>query len=682
MTNRWIAVYLTATAVAVGIWCWTLTGRAPGEFVQTAPLPAGKLDHAAREHSDAVRGGSETAADSAVQDPQQRHVVRASASGSVPVTTASQTRVPDAAPGSKMAEVGPQKCVGGTCSVPGSDATPCSSCSVIASETESADDPAADGWQTEVVHDHVKHQLKKIAHFLADPHESPTVVDAVAVDSFRLHRLRPERLVRVGDTPELQVFRAGDSQEPLPSGVAELRLSEALADLRSRFPDSTSIRTAFKVFRIEELDDRIRTQTYVEMSGSDESQRQQINVTWTCEWTSEEEPRLLSLSHADYEEVVAGGRALFRDCTVSVLQHNDSYQQQMRFGTDHWCGQIDQRFGIQQNAYHGLAIADVNGDGRDDVYVCQPGGLPNRLYIQNADGTATDVSAASGVDFLRATRCGLFVDLDSDHDQDLVLAMVDSLILMENNGQGQFVWRDALKTNSMLFSVVAADYDNDGAVDLFVCGRGELNSGNTIPIPYHDAKNGGPNLLFRNQGSFRFADVTKATGLDVENSRFSQAAAWEDYDNDGDQDLYVANDFGRNNLYRNDNGRFVDVAAEAGVEDLGPGMSVSWGDYNQDGLPDLYVANMFSSAGGRIAFQSQFRTSEQDDTLAALQRHARGNSLFENLGNGRFRDVSQQADVMMGRWAWSSVFADINNDGRDDLLVANGMVTETRTHDL
>ncbi len=661
MMSRLVTVVAVATAVAVGVWCGIRSTDGPKQSDITNP-PANPV----------ATGPAGSATDSAAESAESFETPARASAASIPVKTVASSRT----------VTGCSTCSDGTCTASGCEATTCSSCSLVSDSSESADDPAADGWQSEIVHDHVKHQLKEMARFVARPDGSAAEVDALAVGSFRTGRLRPARLVPANSSTELPVFRAADSKLPEAVASKSLTLSQTLTDLRSRFSQSATVRTAFKVFRIEDLSDRIRTEAYVEMCGGAGTERRQVNATWTCEWTTEETPRLLSLHYDDYEEVAAAGGPLFQDCTVSVLQDNDSYQQQLRYGIDHWCGQIDQRFGIQQNAYHGLAVADVNGDGRDDVYVCQPGGLPNRLYVQNPDGTATDVSTAAGVDFIRATRCALFADLDNDRDQDLILAMVRSLVILENNGQGQFAWRGALPTGSMLFSVAAADYDNDSAVDLFVCGRGEINSGNTIPIPYHDAKNGGANLLFRNQGDFQFVDVTDESGLGADNSRFSQAAAWEDFDSDGDQDLYVANDFGRNNLYRNDDGHFVDVAAAAGVEDLGPGMSVSWGDYNQDGRPDLYVANMFSSAGGRIAFQSHFRTPEQHDTVAALQRHARGNSLFENQGSGTFRDVSEQADVMMGRWAWSSVFADINNDGLQDVLVANGMITETRTHDL
>ena len=89
---------------------------------------------------------------------------------------------------------------------------------------------------------------------------------------------------------------------------------------------------------------------------------------------------------------------------------------------------------------------------------------------------------------------------------------------------------------------------------------------------YHDAENGAANALFRNEGEFSFRDVTRATGLDQNNRRWSFAASWEDFDDDGDQDLYVANDFGRNCLYRNEGGTFRQIAAKLGLEDMASGM--------------------------------------------------------------------------------------------------------------
>ena len=239
-----------------------------------------------------------------------------------------------------------------------------------------------------------------------------------------------------------------------------------------------------------------------------------------------------------------------------------------------------------------------------------------------------------------------------------------------------------------MIALAAADVENDGDVDIYTTAyyaNKQLSERQSAGLPasgnafvYHDANVGGTNRLLRNDISgeeWLFTDVTKPSGLDANNTRFSFAAAWEDYDNDGDQDLYVANDFGRDNLYRNDNGTFKDIAADVGAEDAASGMSVSWSDYDHDGRMDIYISNMWSAAGNRIAFQPDFKKNAPPEVKQRLQRFARGNTLLKNDSDSRFEDVSKKAGVEMGRWAWGSLFADINNDGWDDILIANGFIT-------
>jgi hypothetical protein len=236
-------------------------------------------------------------------------------------------------------------------------------------------------------------------------------------------------------------------------------------------------------------------------------------------------------------------------------------------------------------------------------------------------------------------------------------------------------------------SAAAADYDRDGFLDIYVCSyvfwrgtSGEI--GSRLPLPYHEAHNGAPNFLYRNRGDGSFEDTTRAARLDQDNDRFSFACAWGDADDDGDPDLYVANDFGSKNFYRNEgDGTFTETAAAAGVSDVGAGMSVAWEDYDTDGDLDLYVGNMFSAAGRRVTGTADYKAD--DPGLQGLyRRHARGNSLFRNRGDGIFDEVSEESGAYFGRWAWASGFIDFNLDGREDIFVQNGFITRDRSLDL
>ncbi len=134
----------------------------------------------------------------------------------------------------------------------------------------------------------------------------------------------------------------------------------------------------------------------------------QQSAIWICRWdttASDQAPLLQSVSVVDYERVTRPRPdAVFADCTEAILGDNDSYHQQLAYGLDHWLKRLPLYDGIVGTSYHGLAVGDANGDGLDDVYFCQPGGisggLPNRLYLQQPDGTARDASAEAGVDWL------------------------------------------------------------------------------------------------------------------------------------------------------------------------------------------------------------------------------------------------------------------------------------------
>lgn len=413
----------------------------------------------------------------------------------------------------------------------------------------------------------------------------------------------------------------------------------------------------------------------------------EMDMTWASGpdgWT------LASATLGEFRETTADALG-FVEITESVFGGIESYRRQLAPGVDRWRDSLDAALGVSVYGHQGVSLGDFDGDGLEDLYISQPGGLPNRLFRNRGDGTFADATRRAGLDVLDETSMSLFGDLDNDGDQDLLLIGAEPM-LFRNGGDGTFDFEPesglepSADRAAMFTGAALADYDLDGDLDLYVCAYDFWQSGGEYdaPTPYYDAVNGPPNLLFRNDGNGSFEEVSEQAGLAATNNRFSFAAAWGDYDSDGDPDLYVANDFGRNNLYRNEgDGRFTDVAAELGVEDLGAGMSVAWGDYDSDGDLDLYTANMWSSAGLRITASDRFdEVAETEGIRSLFRRQAQGNSLFRNDGADGFSDVSEQAGVRSGRWAWSSDFVDLDNDGLLDLFVQNGYITGERLDDL
>ncbi|HEY3177121.1 MAG TPA: tetratricopeptide repeat protein [Candidatus Polarisedimenticolia bacterium] len=587
-------------------------------------------------------------------------------------------------------------------------------------------------WESEALADSVKSRLDGIGIALASGRPiGPSAISALIVPGFICEALRPGALKEVFRDGLMIVARGEPgpaSSKGGPRRGAE-GLARALTELGAPMAGMRDIRVDFIPIRVESDAGSLLVSAWFHASGRGPGGGIEQTALWRTRWKVAEAgvpPLLESIQVEGFEEVSSKALPgpLFSDATEAVLGANKSFRGMLLYGVDHWLERMESWIESDSFGHNGIALGDVNGDGLEDIYLCQMAGLPNLLFVQNPDGTATDVSAAAGVDWLERTRSALFLDLDNDGDQDLVVATSVAILFMANDGAGRFKVNATLSVPQGLVSVsgpaapatsvglspedsaaghysragdiggtrtsdivmmAAADYDQDGFVDIYACAyhaSSQEADRFPIPIPYHDANNGGANLLLKNDGQWRFTNVTKEAGLDVNNSRFSFAASWEDFDNDGDQDLFVANDFGRKNLYRNDGGRFTDVAPAAGVEDIGAGMSASWGDYNHDGWMDLYVANMFSSAGSRLAHQPRFMVGAPEAIRALYQRHARGNSLFANAGDGTFRDVSVESGTTLGRWAWASLFTDINNDGWDDIFVTNGYFTREDPLDL
>ena len=583
-----------------------------------------------------------------------------------------------------------------------------SNAAIAIGSKENPDDPSRDGWDTEEFNLQAGKQLKKLGELLSIKRPlNAEDTGALVTEDFYGEQLLPEHLQTVyrDDVFEVQRYTAEENLEKISaentanaahSSTGAEDFAHSVNSLFSLFRNAKDIRHKAKIIRIERNVDGFTTKQLFSCAGTLPQGMLEQHDVWEIDWFAEEPgtvPRIKNIRVKEVEIVQTNETpgALFSDCTESVLGANACYAEQLLKGMNHWFQRCTtMRYERRDGGYDfgintpGIAIGDVNGDGLEDFYLCQENGLPNRLFLHQHDGTVRDASQEWGVDWLQDSRSALLIDYDNDGDQDLFVAIRGGVVLAENVDQTHFSYKSFTKTSNDVMSLAAADYDEDGDLDIYACAYNrnlfyepydrmhEADAINTFVI--HDANNGAKNSLLRNDGNGLFSDVTDQVGLDTNNHRYSYGAAWEDFDNDGDMDIYIANDFGRDNLYRNDGNTFQDISDSANIENSAAGMGITWADYNRDGWMDAYVSNMWSSAGRRITTQPKFH-ADDPNAKNRLRRSARGNTLLKNLKNGSFTDQSGSANVELGRWAWGNQFFDLNNDGWKDLIVANGFLT-------
>jgi tetratricopeptide (TPR) repeat protein len=525
-----------------------------------------------------------------------------------------------------------------------------------------------------------------------DPSRAADAVDPLLAPELEGTRLTPTDEVSLGNSAQLEVFRA----RTMPSERVRDK-SSFPGELAALVGDFESLQTAEFLITAIEVTGRpnplVRTTVRFDLAGgAREGGRAQRTGHWQMRWRRGQDSvwRVTEWTALDHLRSHAPA-PVFTEVTEAAFGRDPSFRRQLLPGLDQWAAGLDGLFMPRAKmGHHGISVGDFDGDGRDDLYVSQPEGLPNRLFRGEGDSTFRDVTSTAGdLAVLERTSQSLFADVDNDGDEDLILLTRAGPMLFVNGGQGHFTrdpaaFRFEDRLQGTLTSGSLADYDRDGFVDLYLCtygyfiGVGEDKSG--PPSPYHDALNGSPNVLFRNDGHGRFVETTSEVGLDQNNDRFSFAAAWADYDEDGWPDLFVSNDFGRKNLYHNEGmvdgePRFRDVAGPAGVEDYGAGMSATFFDYDGDGRLDIYAGNMWTAAGQRVTALPGLKPDASAEIREIYRRHARGNSLFRNRGDGGFEDVTLQTGAEYGRWAWSSDAFDFDSDGWEDLYAANGMFT-------
>ena len=321
----------------------------------------------------------------------------------------------------------------------------------------------------------------------------------------------------------------------------------------------------------------------------------------------------------------------------------------------------------------GGGFFDFDDDGDLDIYLVNGAIQTNKaqnkvphnvLYRNNGDGTFSDVTQNSGVGSTSYGTGATVADYDNDGDLDLYLTNFGKDQLYQNNGDSTFTdvtSQAGVENLNWGTSCAFADVDNDGFLDLYIANYAKYDPTNDKPCyergvhvycgphaypPVHDT-------LYKNNGDGTFTDVSELYRPSDLIPQHGLGVTFGDYDADGDADIYIANDQDPNFLFRNEgNGKYIEIALISGVcyNDMGKeeaGMGTDFGDYNNDGQLDLTVSNY------------------QTET----------NTLYHNHDRDFFVDntiVSGIAEITHGYLGWGIKFFDYDNDGYQDIFVANG----------
>lgn len=344
----------------------------------------------------------------------------------------------------------------------------------------------------------------------------------------------------------------------------------------------------------------------------------------------------------------------------------------------------------------GVGIGDINNDGLQDIYLTSTQGV-DKLYLNKGGFEFEDISTSAGIDKFTGYKTGVsFVDVNADGWLDIYIcrsgwSQVQSEkenLLFINRKDNTFIEAATtfgINDESQSIQSVFFDYDNDGDLDLYLA-----NHPKTFVKPIQEmirnVKN--PNRsesdrLYRNEGNGKFSDVSKEAG--ILNYAYSLGVIAGDLNNDGWTDLYVTSDFQPKDLYylNNGNGTFSEVLKENFPHCSYFSMGVDLVDINSDGHLDVFTGEMLSENNERQKTNMAPMDMQRFADMVNNEMHYQymRNSFHLNNGNGYFSDIAQYSGIDKSDWSWSCLFGDYDQDGDDDLLVANGWLKDTQDKD-
>jgi hypothetical protein len=357
------------------------------------------------------------------------------------------------------------------------------------------------------------------------------------------------------------------------------------------------------------------------------------------------------------------------------------------------------RFSILYYLYYynggGVAIGDINNDGLPDIYFTANSTGHNKLYLNKGNFEFEDITEKAGVAGSSDWCTGVtMADVNGDGLMDIYVCAVAQTHdlkghneLFINNGDGTFTESAAkygLDFSGFSTQAVFFDYDHDGDLDCFLLNQSRNPNGNIVDTsnrrkidPYSGER------LYRNDrvsGQIHFTDVSAQAGIYQSNLGYGLGVAVADFNNDGWEDIYVGNDFHENDYYylNNGNGTFTESGAKHFNHYSRFSMGNDAADFNNDGQPDLVTVDMLP---GEEKILKTYGSDEHYDIYNqkiirnGFQNQVSRNCLQRNNGDGAsFSDIGLMSGISATDWSWSPLFADFDNDGNKDLFISSGIV--------